>query len=176
MSDRFPRPSRRYTFDLELEVDRSFAFAAGDLAELLGEGMITLDHAGLMFPGVSLPPTGRLLLNVSVQATGFARGGIPAPADPQATKPTKPAAGRRQKRDGIVEQLDSVIVWLGPATLRQRILLARLMAIWDELPGAAWVGHPGPERDAVKQVVDAAERLITLSDELLDPIFGPYPP
>src|SRR5271165_738617 len=122
-----PPRGRRFAFNVELEVNRRLVFSAGDLAELLGDGMISLDHAGLMFPGVSIPKAGDRLLNVSVMVTGFARDDASAAVD---ARYAELMAGKRPRRvDPIVDQLQKVMAGLRLATLRQRMLMARLMAM-----------------------------------------------
>jgi hypothetical protein len=142
------------------------------MGELLRDGLFALDAEGLLLPGVAAPEKERNLCNVYLRAWDSAAGMEP----PEPDSVYQEVRGKRRVPLADIDRMDdltSIAVALGVAMLRQRMLIARLNALAEELA----VGEPPVEktRKEAKAAKSAADRLITVTHEVLNSILGPYP-
>lgn len=160
---------RSFTFSVGIELHPSFALSSGELAELLADGFMALNSAGLLFPGVSNIELGKRLFGISVEPTGFGRGN--AQTDIDRTYQAMMGHRGKARRSPQSEDLSDAIGRLGVAMLRQRMLSARLSALAGRTPSpdaGTRTNHGGE----VELALAAADSLIDTTDAVLDPIFG----
>jgi len=85
---------RRYSFELDVKINDKLSFVPGELGTYLADALFELDHAGLLFEGLSTPKPGERLLSVAFRQTGYARSaGAPPPSKskPATTCPIAPS-------------------------------------------------------------------------------------
>ena len=137
--------TRRFSFELTVEITSSLSISAGELSELLLDGIFALDEEGILFPGVTIPANGYRLIDGSIRLAGYARpGGL---ADPDAAYHALMAGkGRRPSTatQKIGDRLRKAAAELHAAVLRQRMLIARLRALGGEVGGADPVADMDP--------------------------------
>jgi hypothetical protein len=166
---------RQYEFKVELGLNPRYALSAGEMAEFLADGLLAVDEAGLLFPGVSIPGHGERLWRVSVEALGFARTATATESD-RSIRLLAARAPRNKSDQRRWDSLTEAGAELGVAILRQRMLEARLGALEEEFAPSAAEPQSPEARAALQAALAAVQRLVALTDEVLDPILGPYPP
>jgi hypothetical protein len=63
--------SLQFLFELELEISSALGFSAGELCELVSDGLFALDNEGRLFPGITAPNAENRLKRVTMGATGY---------------------------------------------------------------------------------------------------------
>lgn len=121
--------TRRYRFDLEVEVTAALDLSGGEMSELISEGLIKLDHRGLLFPGLLAPPPGEHLSEISLEYTGTTQ----SPTAPIASERATGQVRRPPRSVGLADELQAKALELGDALLQLRMLQARMRALSAEL-------------------------------------------
>ena len=167
---RGPLPGSRYfNFELGITVTTALGLAAGELAELLVEGLLALDQQQALFPGVTKPGTGERLIKASVVPMGYAR---PDEAShlKEAFQDLMARKDRREAKQAtyITDRLHFTAAGLHACVLRQRMLIAKLRGIEMDArkPGAIGL----IDRDEAEVLIQAAIQLTTQVEELLAPV------
>jgi hypothetical protein len=127
-----PSPdSQRFVFELELEISRAFGLLAGELATLLADGLIEMDHQGILFPGVTTPEAGDRLLGVGIGAIGYGTRSRTGPVDvtPQQGEAAGGPVGKLNRDQE--ERLDGAQFDLQAVQGQLRMLMAKLRGMLD---------------------------------------------
>jgi hypothetical protein len=160
--------TRRFSFELTVEITSSLAISAGELSELMADGLLALDEEGILFPGVSIPANGYRLLDVGIRHTGYARPGNLV--EPNAAYRAMMAGNaHRPGKAGqqMGERLRNAAAEVHAGILRQRMLIARLRAL------GGWVGEPAAITE-VEPVV--AEGLIAAASSVTAAVEAAFTP
>jgi hypothetical protein len=166
---------RRFSFSVRIDINPHFGFTYAELMELLSDGLFAMDEAGLLFPGVSIPGDGQRLFGVRVGPLDQLASLRPPKADV-----SYEALLKRRRVSAADETLGSELydaaMAIGIGLLRQRMLKARMMALNETATTGSRTQPLAAMRDDSKVALAAARRLIEVTQEVLDPILGPYPP
>jgi hypothetical protein len=161
--------TRRFSFELTVNITSSLSIAAGELSELLLDGIFALDEEGILFPGVTIPGNGDRLVEASIRLAGYAR---PAElTDPgTAYRALMAGKGRRpsQANDELGERLRNAAAELHAGVLRQRMLIARLRALGGEIGGAGPVADMDPV--VAEALITAANSVTAAVDAAIMPV------
>ena len=110
----------RFAYELEIEITPALSLSAGELDNLILDGLFALDEQGILFPGVNTPSAGLRLIEAGIGAVGYARTGNAAPAD-EAYRRLMQRKGRVTKTSRQLEaRLEEAAASLGAALLCQR--------------------------------------------------------
>jgi hypothetical protein len=166
---------RRFSFSVGIDINPHYGFTYAELMELLSDGLFAMDEAGLLFPGVSIPGEGERLFGVSVGPLDQLVSRRPPKADD-----SYEALLRRRRVSAADETLGSELyeaaMAVGVGLLRQRMLKARMMALIEAASTGSKTQPLATMREDSRAALTAARRLITVTQEVLDPILGAYPP
>ncbi|MBB5374497.1 hypothetical protein [Acidocella aromatica] len=147
---------RRYSFELDVEINDKLGFVPGELGTYLADALFELDHAGLLFAGLSTPKPGERLLSVAFRQTGYARGADAHPVEAQASYdlPHRPEDQRE-----LLASLEDAVLRLSDLLRDSRLLKAKADATRDALrPTIVWT----------KTETKRAEQLLTAITSLLE--------
>ena len=146
---------RTYSFDVTIEINDELAFVPGELGTYLADALFELDHAGLLFEGLSTPKPGERLLSVAFRQTSYTRGAGAHPVEEQASNdlPDRPEDQRE-----LVSSLEDAALRLGDLLRDTRLLKAKADATRDALrPTIVWTKT---ETKRAEQLLAAIESLL----------------
>lgn len=142
---------RQFRFDLTVEISLGVGMSSGELGELIADGLVNLEHRGLLFPGHGPKEAGdEWLLGTSIQCMGYERPAHVPAVDAAYARLMAPARPRRAKGTAkLAEDLCEARDDLGAAILRLRALQARLDGLAETL---AQYPSAGPDASAAATV------------------------
>lgn len=160
---------RRFSFELTVEITDTLCLTAGDMSELLLDGLLALDEEGILFPGVTVPGNGDRLLDVGIKLVGYARpAGLGNGNDAYRALMAAPSRKADKESLEIGERLRGAAAQMHASVLRQRMLIARLRALGGD------VGTPATADDVDRAVAEgliaAAEAVTASADAALTTI------
>jgi hypothetical protein len=117
--------SQQFLFELELEISSALGFSAGELCELVVDGLFTLDNEGRLFPGITTPNTENRLKRVTMGATGYGQSDRYHPV--HSTYRQSMHRGRRVTK--TVDRLEDAACILMMNLIPQRMLIAKLLGL-----------------------------------------------
>jgi len=126
MTGKADSPGRRFTFELEIEINPMLGLPDGEMASLILDGIFELDDRGVLFPGVTVPHAGERLFAVSLKSIGSTRSAVPKPT----FRPVAAASSEMTSDDAkMLSDLENTEHGLSDVMAQQRMLRAKLMAL-----------------------------------------------
>ena len=151
---KFPA-TRRFAFELELEVSSVLGFSIGELGALALDGLFVLDGEGRLFPGVTTPDAGNRLAAGKIGAIGYTRHAN-TPSEDRYTQLVLQRKGRPTKSiRNLDDRLTQAIEVVSEGVFHQHMLLAKLKGLADKC------GYRGAITDADRTI---AETFITAAE------------
>ena len=158
MSGHILPSGRRYSFEVDMEIDNSLGLTPGELSAFLLDALFDLDHQGLLFPGITEPKAGARVLSGSVAPTGYRRGVNQGTYTAAHRNPGMTPEARSSDETALYDELEAVWFPLEDLFKEQRMFQAKLLGLLDQLRSA------DPLSDADRQ---RAGRLLKASQNLI---------
>jgi hypothetical protein len=163
MSERVIQASRRYTFEVELEINNALALTPGELSTYLLDALFAMDCEGTLIPGLTQPEAGAVVLSGCVAPIGYRRGVDQGTyGEARRTAAHEPSLGEqpvtRSPEDiALLNQLEPLWLPLSVLFKEERLFQAKLFGMLDLLRST------DPLTDADRQ---QAEQLFNASQAL----------
>ena len=141
-----------FLYELDVEITSMLSISSGELGMMLADGLFALDGEGLLFPGATIPET--RLHRATIGAIGYSRydRSPPLGAAYRHLLNREPAAGDPDR--ALFDLTEGALATIGAASMKQRTLMSRLLAIADRCRHGDTLGDE--ERAAALIVVGAA--------------------
>jgi hypothetical protein len=131
--------NQQFLFELELEISSALGFSAGELCELVIDGLFALDKKGRLFPGITTPNSENRLKRVTMGATGYGQSSRYHPVHNRYRR----SMHRARRVTKTVDRLENAACILMINLIPQRMLIAKLLGLTREFrgPSAATDAH-----------------------------------
>jgi hypothetical protein len=158
--------THEYIFELKLGINSVLGLSAGELSNLVLDGLFALEDQGLLFPGVTEPED--CLRMAGMEPLGYRRSaseGLGDGAYRQLLASLRPPTGRKRE---LKDRLDEACETLGAAILRQRMLMAKMHGLSDKTfnPGAL----KDADRAGAEALLAAAEAITAVVETSAKPV------
>jgi hypothetical protein len=121
--------SLQFLFELELEISSALGFSAGELCELVIDGLFALDKKGSLFPGITTPSSENRLKRVTMGATGYGQSSRYHPVHNRYRR----SMHRARRVTKTVDRLEDAACILMMNLMPQRMLIAKLLGLTGAL-------------------------------------------
>jgi hypothetical protein len=123
--------SQQFLFELELEISSALGFSAGELCELVVDGLFVLDDEGRLLPGITTPNAENRLKRVTMGATGYGQSGRYHPVHNRYRR----SMHRARRVTKTVDRLEDAACIMMMNLIPQRMLIAMLLGLTGEFRG-----------------------------------------
>jgi hypothetical protein len=153
----------QFLFELELEISSALGFSAGELSELVIDGLFALDREGRLFPGITTPNSENRLKRVTMGATGYGQSDRYHPLHSS----YRQSMHRARRATKTVDRLENAACILMMNLIPQRMLIAKLPGLTGEFrkPSAA----TDADQTRAEALLSAAEAVIEAVETSVKP-------
>ena len=155
--------SLQFLFELELEIGSALGFSAGELCELVIDGLFALDDEGRLFPGITTPNTENRLKRVTMGATGYGQSDRYHPVHSR----YRQSMHRARRVTKTVDRLEDAACILMMNLIPQRMLIAKLLGLTGEFRGPS--AATDADQTRAEALLRAAEAVIEAVETSVKP-------